>query len=145
MELRVAIKSKQTSNQLEPVTRNSQLPMHHPLLATVVTQSQMHVQIKHSVAHLATRFNPYFGWCVLHIYFISAKVGIKSCSQVCQRMLLSFVHAFSFELQQQPIQDGAQVAISYDWFKLVTCLLTSYCDPYFLFQILIKPGACLVS
>ena len=34
-------------------------PMHHPVLVTVVTQSQMHVQINHSLAHLATRFNPY--------------------------------------------------------------------------------------
>ena len=27
--------------------------------------------------------------------------------------------------------------ISCDWFELVICLLTFYCDPYFLFQILI--------
>ena len=27
----------------------------------------------------STRFNPYFGWCVLHIYFIPAIVGIKLC------------------------------------------------------------------
>ena len=26
--------------------------MHHPVLATVITQSQIHVQIKHSLAHL---------------------------------------------------------------------------------------------
>ena len=26
--------------------------MYHPILATVTTQSQMHVQIKHSLAHL---------------------------------------------------------------------------------------------
>ena len=26
--------------------------MHHPVLATVITQGQMHVQIKHSLAHL---------------------------------------------------------------------------------------------
>ena len=26
--------------------------MHHPVLATVITQSKMHVQIKHSLAHL---------------------------------------------------------------------------------------------
>ena len=26
--------------------------MHYPVLATAVTQSQMHVQIKHSVVHL---------------------------------------------------------------------------------------------
>ena len=37
------------------------VPMDHPVLVTVVTQGQMHVQIKHYLAHLATRFNPYFG------------------------------------------------------------------------------------
>ena len=26
--------------------------MHHPVLATAIPQSQMHVQIKHSLAHL---------------------------------------------------------------------------------------------
>ena len=26
--------------------------MHFPLLATIITQSQMHAQIKHSLAHL---------------------------------------------------------------------------------------------
>ena len=40
-------KSRQTSNQLEPVTRNI-----FYLGYTVITQSQMHVQIKHSLAHL---------------------------------------------------------------------------------------------
>ena len=28
---------------------------------------------------ISTRFNLYFGWCVLHTYFIPAKVDIKSC------------------------------------------------------------------
>ena len=54
--------------------------MHHTVLATVVTQSQMHVQIKHSLAYLVIRFNPYFGWCVLYIYFILAIVEIKTSS-----------------------------------------------------------------
>ena len=41
--------------------------MHHPVLATVITQKQMHAQIKHSLAHLHDLVNPYFGWCVLHL------------------------------------------------------------------------------
>ena len=28
------------------------IPMHYPVLATVITQSQIHVQIKHSLANL---------------------------------------------------------------------------------------------
>ena len=39
----------ETSNQLEPVTDKKWLPMPHPVLATVVTQSQMHIQIRHSL------------------------------------------------------------------------------------------------
>ena len=37
---------------MQLLTRNSHLYMLHPVLATVITQSQMHVQIKHSLAHL---------------------------------------------------------------------------------------------
>ena len=55
-EAGIAIKSKQISNQLEAVTRNDYLRMHHPVLASIVTQSQMHVQIKHSLAYLAAIF-----------------------------------------------------------------------------------------
>ena len=44
---RIAIKSKQTSNQLEPVTRNISC-----IGYTVITQSQMQAQIKQSLAHL---------------------------------------------------------------------------------------------
>ena len=58
--------------------------MHHPVLATVVIQSQMHVQINHSLAHLATRFNPYFGWYKIYMQNTPAKA--------------LFVHAFGFEL-----------------------------------------------
>ena len=47
--------------------------MYKPALATVCsnTCSQMYVHIrKHSLARLATRFNPYFGWCVcLYVLF----------------------------------------------------------------------------
>ena len=75
--------------------------MHHPVLAAVITQSQMHVQIKYSLAHLATRSNPYSGWCVLHIYFIPAKVGIKSfrCAREC--FICNYMHlALSYNSSQ---------------------------------------------
>ena len=45
----------ETSNQLEPGTDKkyvASVPMHHCVLATVITQSQLHVQIKHSLANL---------------------------------------------------------------------------------------------
>ena len=51
-ESRDCNKNMETSNQLELVTDKKQLPMHHPVLATGITQSQMHVQIKYSLAHL---------------------------------------------------------------------------------------------
>ena len=46
-EVGIAIKSTQTSNQLEPVTRNIS-----GIGYTVIIQSQMHEQIKHSLSHL---------------------------------------------------------------------------------------------
>ena len=46
-EVGITIKSKQTRNQLEPVTRNISC-----IGYTVITQSQMHAQIKYSLAHL---------------------------------------------------------------------------------------------
>ena len=42
----MAIKSKQLSNQL------NQSQEIYPVLATVITQSQIQVQVKHSVTHL---------------------------------------------------------------------------------------------
>ena len=63
-----------------------------------------------------SRFYPYFGWCVLCMYFIPAKVGIKSCSQCWM------VHKELFLVTSS---------------KLVTCLLTFYCDLDLHFQILI--------
>ena len=41
-------KSKQTTNQLEPVTRNISCIGH----CYTVTQNQMHAQIKHTLTHL---------------------------------------------------------------------------------------------
>ena len=46
-EVGIALKSKETSSQLEPVTNNYVAIMHQS-----GTCSQMHVQIKHSLAHL---------------------------------------------------------------------------------------------
>ena len=36
---------------MHSLTKNSYLYMHHPVLATIKIQSQMHVHIKHSLAH----------------------------------------------------------------------------------------------
>ena len=50
-----------------------------PVLATVITQSQMHVATNNAFASTSTRFNPYFGWYNIYIQNIPAKVGIKPC------------------------------------------------------------------
>ena len=52
--------------------------MHYPVLATVITQSQIHVQIKHSLANLQDIITTYFDWCKIYMQNIPAKVGIKS-------------------------------------------------------------------
>ena len=55
----ITVKSKETSNQLKIGIMNL------PTFATVSlnTCSQIHVQIKHSLAHLHIRFNPCIFWC----------------------------------------------------------------------------------
>ena len=58
----------ETSKQLEPVTDKKYLHMHQPVLATVMTQ--LHVQIKNSLAHLQD--------------LISALAGIKYICKVHQ-------------------------------------------------------------
>ena len=45
-EVGIVINSKQTSNQLEPVTKI------YPVMGTVITQSQMHALTKDILAHL---------------------------------------------------------------------------------------------
>ena len=60
-ELGIAIKSKETNCQLEPVRNSYAAIMHQPVTISSNTCSQMHAQIKHSLVHLATRFIPYFG------------------------------------------------------------------------------------
>ena len=52
--------------------------MHHTVLATVITQSQMHVQIKHSLAHLQNLI-PTLAGIKWYMQNKPAKVGIKSC------------------------------------------------------------------
>ena len=42
---------QQVTNLNQSLTRNI-YPMHHPVLATVITQSQVHIQRKHSLVHL---------------------------------------------------------------------------------------------
>ena len=56
--------------------------MHHPVLATVITQSQMHVQIKHSLAHLQDLIptvagDPYFLFQILSIYLLANQLVFK--------------------------------------------------------------------
>ena len=52
MELRIAVKSKEISCKLEPV-RNSYITIiHQPVTVSSDTCSQVHVQIKPSLAHL---------------------------------------------------------------------------------------------
>ena len=70
-EVGIAIKSKQTSNQLEPVTRYTYAPS--SCIGYCYNSKPNDVQIKHSLAHLQDLI-PTLA-CVL---FVSAKVGIKS-------------------------------------------------------------------
>ena len=51
-EVGIEIKSKETSSQLEPVRNSHVTIMHQPVTVSSNTCSQMHVQIKHSLAHL---------------------------------------------------------------------------------------------
>ena len=71
--------------------------MHHPVLTVVITQGQMHVQIKSSLAHLQDLIPSLAGIIYVYMQSTPAKVGIKSCR--CARECF-FVHAFGFELYQ---------------------------------------------
>ena len=68
-------KTKETSSQLKPVKSGYVAIMHQPV--TVSSNMQSNACTK-TFSSTSTRFNPNFGWCY-HIYFISAKVGIKFC------------------------------------------------------------------
>ena len=48
----IAMKSKETSSQLELVRNSYVTIMHQPIIDSSNTCSQMHVQIQHSLAHL---------------------------------------------------------------------------------------------
>ena len=63
-EVGLAIKSKQTSRQIEPARNSHVIIMHQIITISSNTSSQMHVHIKHSLAYLQDLVNPYFGWCV---------------------------------------------------------------------------------
>ena len=79
-EIGTTIKSKQTSNQLKPVTRNI-----YCIGYTVATQSQTHAQIKHSLAHLQDLISTLAGTRYTYKQNTPAKVGIKSgrCASEC--------------------------------------------------------------
>ena len=64
----IALKSKQASNQLEPVTRNVSC-------IGYCYNSKPNICTNIALSSTSTRFNPYFG---LHIYCMLAKAGIKS-------------------------------------------------------------------
>ena len=122
-EVGIAMKSKQKSNQLEPVTRNIDC-------IGYCYNSKPNACTNKALSSRSTGFNPYFGRCTLHIYFIPAKVGIKSCrcATECTCIWLWVITVAN---------TGWCIGISCDWFELVTCLLTFCCNPYFLSQILI--------
>ena len=68
--------------------------MHHPVLATVITQTQLHVQIKHSLAHLQDLIPTLAGIkCICKTY--QPRWGLNLVD-VLENAL--FVHAFDFEL-----------------------------------------------
>ena len=50
-EVGIAIKSKEISSQLKPVRSGYETIMHQPVTVSSNVCSQMHVQIKHSLAH----------------------------------------------------------------------------------------------
>ena len=52
--------------------------MYHPVLATVITQSQSTCTNK-VFSSTSTRFNPYFGWYKIQMHNIPGKVEIISC------------------------------------------------------------------
>ena len=74
-EVGITIKvSKQVTNS----NQSQEISMHHPVLPAVY-QSQMHVQIKHSLVHLQDLIPNLAGVFRITIYFIPAIVRIKTC------------------------------------------------------------------
>ena len=127
-EVGIAIRSKQTSNQLEPVTSNT----FGPSCIGYYNNSKPNACTNKAFSSTSMRFNPYFGWykiiCKTHV---PAKVGIESCSFARKCFICTCIWLWVITVANTGY-------ISWDWFELVTCcLLTFYCDPYFPFQILI--------
>ena len=54
-----------------------EIPMYHPVLSAVITQSQMHVQIIKAFSSISTRFNPYFDWYKIYMQSNIAEAGIS--------------------------------------------------------------------
>ena len=48
----VWLKGEETIASKTSLNQSQETPMHLPILATVITQSHMHVEIKHSLAHV---------------------------------------------------------------------------------------------
>ena len=70
--------------------------MHKPVTVSSNTCSQVHVQMKYSLAHIR---NPYFGWCYyLQYVFIPAKVGIKFCRHARECFICTCIWLHAFEL-----------------------------------------------
>ena len=59
------------------VTISNQSQETYRILATVITQSQMHAN--KALSSTSTGFDPYFGWHKIYMQNTLAKVGIKSC------------------------------------------------------------------
>ena len=111
--------------------------MHHPVLADDITQSQMHVQIKHSLAHLQDVANSCFCYVALHVYFIPVKVGIKSCRYARKCFNNLYMHlALSYNSRQYRMVHRYFFHVTgLSW--LLICLLfivipTSFSDSKFL-------------
>ena len=132
-EVGITIKSKQTSNQPEPITRNLSC-------ISYCYNSKPNACINIAFPNTSTGFNYYFGWSILHtfILYVPAKVGIKSCR--CARECFIYTCIWLWVITVANTR-----YISCDWVELVTCLHTFYCDPYFLFQILFSYTSCLFT
>ena len=68
-EVGITTKSKETSSQLEPMRNSYVAIMHLPVIVSQ-TCSQMHVQIKHSLAHLQDKI-PTLAGVITYIFYTS--------------------------------------------------------------------------
>ena len=122
-ELVIAIESKETSSQLEPIRYLfSYMPiMYQPV--TVSFNMQSNACTNKGFSSTSTRFN---SWCY-HFYILyQPKQGLKLVD--VQKMLYMYMHlvtCLSCQLQAGALY--SYIIIS-NWFMLTTCFLTFYCD-----------------